>query len=71
MLLQVRVLAERRLDSQCSGGEPAVVTNGCVVETEEELAEAGNYIRWSLRNRVLVTPLLLFGRSIEVAGKRF
>lgn len=42
---QVRVLAERRLDSQCSGGEPAVLTNGCVMETEEELAEAGNYIR--------------------------
>lgn len=48
--LQMKVVSERALDSRVSSVgegpiEEAVITNGGLEETEEELAEAGNYIR--------------------------
>lgn len=46
----MKVVSERALDSRVSSVgegpiEEAVITNGGLEETEEELAEAGNYIR--------------------------
>lgn len=41
--LQSRVVQERRRDSRGSLGSP--LTNGALVDDEDELAEAGSYIR--------------------------
>ena len=58
LLLQMRALTDRQLESRASLGDTPLtgvgsfegnnnnLTNGTILDTEEELAEAGSYIRW-------------------------